>query len=345
MKQLDVDVDKQERRTFEGSKEVSNSPTSPKIINFIVPGKPLDDMTIKAIDLVQVVGECEISATSGDIEHETLGVSNLWLLGMDAPGATMYSWHVVDGKWENEAGDKRADEIISVLTVSGNAQFKTTKKYGKSTATCQYSIVLRTSDDIVSNFKLNVQETDMGRIRIKDSATDYITVDYDINQPSNKVVTVPIDSDYNLAVRVFKDGEQVELSGTELLVDEQPATEVVNGYSLFDLSTGSTACTKELGVEVNKVSGEIYEYEDTLSARQPLANRESIITINLGTFLSGVEISPSNISQFEMTSSLTPNAGGDPITETYELSRAEFYGHDIGGQNGWWHIGDGKWGD
>ena len=114
----------------------------------------------------------------------------------------------------------------------------------------------------------------MGRIRIKDSATDYITVDYDINQPSNKVVTVPIDSDYNLAVRVFKDGEQVELSGTELLVDEQQATEVVNGYSLFDLSTGSTACTKEFGVEVNKSSGEKYEYEGTLSARQPLANRE-----------------------------------------------------------------------
>lgn len=58
-----------------------------------------------------------------------------------------------------------------------------------------------------------------------------------------------------------------------------------------------------------------------------------------------MEISPSNISQFEMTSSLTPNAGGDPITETYELSRAEFYGHEPGGLNGWWHIGDGKWSD
>lgn len=185
----------------------------------------------------------------------------------------------------------------------------------------------------------------MGRIRIKDSARDYITVDYDIAQPSNKVVAVPLDSDYNLAVRVFKDGEQVELSGTELLVDEQQATEVANGYSLFELSTGSIPCTKELAVEVNKSSGEIYDFEDTITARQPLANREMIITINLGTFLSGVEISPSNITQFEMTSSLTPNAGGDPITETYELSRAEFYGHVSGGLNGWWHIVDGKWSD
>ena len=66
--------------------------------------------------------------------------------------------------------------------------------------------MLRTSDDVVSNFKLNVQETDMGRIRVKDSATDYITVDYDISQPSRKVLKVPLDSDYNLAVRVFKDG-------------------------------------------------------------------------------------------------------------------------------------------
>jgi hypothetical protein len=65
--------------------------------------------------------------------------------------------------------------------------------------------LLRTSDDIVSNFKLNVQETDMGRIRITDSARDYITVDYDISHPSNKVVAVPLDSDYNLAVKVFND--------------------------------------------------------------------------------------------------------------------------------------------
>lgn len=124
MNQFDVVVDKQERRTIEGTKEVYNAPSTPKIINFILPGKPLDDMYLKATDLVQVSAECEISATSG-VEHETLGLSDLWLLGMDAPGATMYTWHVVDGKWKNEAGDKTADGIYSVLTVSGNAQLKT----------------------------------------------------------------------------------------------------------------------------------------------------------------------------------------------------------------------------
>jgi hypothetical protein len=50
------------------------------------------------------------------------------------------------------------------------------------------------------------------------------------------------------------------------------------------------------------------------------------IIIALGTFLEGTEIAPSNIAEFEMSSSLTPNAGGDPITETYELSHLQFYG-------------------
>lgn len=91
----------------------------------------------------------------------------------------------------------------------------------------------------------------------------YLTLEYDVNSPRDKAVSVPLDSDYNLAVKVFKDGEQVELSGAELLVDEQQANEVMKGYSLFELSTGSTACTKELNVEVNKSGGEKYEYEET----------------------------------------------------------------------------------
>lgn len=83
-------------------------------------------MTIKAADLLQVVGECEISATSGDIEHETLGLSDLWVFGRDVPGAqTIYYWHVVDGKWENETGDKTTDTIYSVLTTLSAARFIT----------------------------------------------------------------------------------------------------------------------------------------------------------------------------------------------------------------------------
>ena len=82
-------------------------------------------MTIKAADLLQVVGECEISATAGGVEHETLGLSDLWVFGRDVPGATVVYWHVVDGKWKNEAGDKTTDTIYSVLTTLSAARFIT----------------------------------------------------------------------------------------------------------------------------------------------------------------------------------------------------------------------------
>lgn len=47
-----------------------------------------------------------------------------------------------------------------------------------------------------------------------------------------------------------------------------------------------------------------------------------------------------------MSSSMTPTAGGDPITETYELSGLAFYGKQPDGYGDfWWHIEDGKWFD
>lgn len=35
----------------------------------------------------------------------------------------------------------------------------------------------------------------------------YATIEYDFNRPMNKVLTEPLDSDYGIAVRCWKDGE------------------------------------------------------------------------------------------------------------------------------------------
>lgn len=75
-------------------------------------------------------------------------------------------------------------------------------------------------------------------------------------------------------------------------------------------------------------------------------DRTTRFTIQLGAFLSGYVIEPSNVSEFEMSSTLTPAAGGDPITETYELSNLKFFGRSPEGTiGGWWKIVDGKWSD
>jgi hypothetical protein len=126
VKQLDVGVDKQERRTIEGTRESSNSSTKPLKIYFYLPGKPLDDMTIKATDLVQVEAQCEISADSGgQVEQETFGLSDLWVLGTSVSDSHSDYWHVVDGKWKNEAGDKTTEVIHSPLTTLSAARFVT----------------------------------------------------------------------------------------------------------------------------------------------------------------------------------------------------------------------------
>lgn len=47
-----------------------------------------------------------------------------------------------------------------------------------------------------------------------------------------------------------------------------------------------------------------------------------------------------------MSSTITPDAGGDPITETYELSNLKFYGKaPESAMAGWWKIVDGRWSD
>ena len=47
---------------------------------------------------------------------------------------------------------------------------------------------------------------------------EYQTLEYDMNSPVDKAVSVPLDSVYGLAVKVIKDGVPVELSGSELSV-------------------------------------------------------------------------------------------------------------------------------
>ena len=80
----------------------------------------------------------------------------------------------------------------------------------------------------------------------------YATIEYDFNRPSNKVLKEPLDSDYGIAVRILKDGELVE---GDLSVDGISATTTTDTWQLFDLSTGSTPCTKNYTVGIDGVNG------------------------------------------------------------------------------------------
>ena len=124
-----------------------------------------------------------------------------------------------------------------------------------------------------------------------------------------------MNSEYGVAVKVYKDEQLVS---ADLSVDGVACVEGFDGWQLAELSSGNTEIMKSLDVIAYK-EAEGETFENTIRARQPLANREVVVTISLDAVLEGTEIAPNNIVEFELSSSLTPNAGGDPITETYSL--------------------------
>lgn len=172
---------------------------------------------------------------------------------------------------------------------------------------------------------------------------EYKSITFDMNKPIVQQITEPLNSAYGVAVKVYKDEQLVS---ADLSVDGVACVEGFDGWQLAELSSGNVETMKTLDVTAYK-EAEGETFENTISARQPVANRETIITITLGTILEGTEIAPNNIVEFELSSSLTPNAGGDPITETYSLdNNVQFYGRmQSSVDNLWWHIKDGKWFD
>lgn len=74
----------------------------------------------------------------------------------------------------------------------------------------------------------------------------YAMIEYDFSRPTNKVLTEPLDSDYGIAVKTYINGVE-KPSNLEIPEVGQP-TEGPNGWQLFELSTGSTPCTKNYGI-------------------------------------------------------------------------------------------------
>lgn len=77
----------------------------------------------------------------------------------------------------------------------------------------------------------------------------YKTITFDANRPVAKQITEPLDSDYGIAVKVYKDGQPIS---ADLSIGETICTEGPDGWKFAELSTGSTPCQKQLEVLVSK---------------------------------------------------------------------------------------------
>jgi len=65
----------------------------------------------------------------------------------------------------------------------------------------------------------------------------YFTLDYNANVPTPKCIKVPVNSEYGVAVKVYKDGEKVDVKTDELSVGGQAASGQVNGFNTVELSS------------------------------------------------------------------------------------------------------------
>lgn len=80
----------------------------------------------------------------------------------------------------------------------------------------------------------------------------YFTIDHDMNRPMPNQINVPLNSEYGIGVRVFKNEQPIELGMDELSVNGMSAVTQVGGYNLYELSSGDVQTMKTVDVDVTK---------------------------------------------------------------------------------------------
>jgi hypothetical protein len=64
----------------------------------------------------------------------------------------------------------------------------------------------------------------------------YYTIDYDLNRPTNKIVSAPLNSNFGVGVRMWRNGSALD---SDITVGGIASSGTRGGYKLFDLSTGN----------------------------------------------------------------------------------------------------------
>lgn len=77
----------------------------------------------------------------------------------------------------------------------------------------------------------------------------YKALTFDANYPTLQAITEPLNSDYGVAVKVYKDGQLVD---ADLSVDGVACVEGFDGWKLCELTTNSEEGTKKINVAVDK---------------------------------------------------------------------------------------------
>ena len=123
----------------------------------------------------------------------------------------------------------------------------------------------------------------------------YYTLEYDMNRPSVKQLNVPTDSDYGVAVKVYRNGELVD---GDISVGGLSATEGSGDWQLVKLESGSTATTEKLDVDFHKASTLEGDFTGEVSAKNTRSQpQQKAFTLPLSDFLDkDLTITPRDIN-------------------------------------------------
>lgn len=102
----------------------------------------------------------------------------------------------------------------------------------------------------------------------------YFTLDYNANAPTPKCIKVPVNSEYGVAVKVYKDGQLVS---ADLSVDGTVCTEGPDGWQLAELSSGNAETMKTVDVEIGVVKKEHVEIDETQEIKNQLPFPANIV--------------------------------------------------------------------
>ena len=123
----------------------------------------------------------------------------------------------------------------------------------------------------------------------------YYKLEYDMNRPSVKGISVPTDSDYGVAVKVYRNNQ---LMTGDISVGGLSATEGSGNWQLVELESGSTATTGKLDVDFHKPSTLEGDFTGEVSAKNTRSQpQQKAFTLPLSNFLDkDLTITPRDIN-------------------------------------------------
>lgn len=170
---------------------------------------------------------------------------------------------------------------------------------------------------VKAKFPFYVVQKDLGYFEKRGQQMKVYTNKFDLAKPITNQITVPLNSDYGVAVKVKKDGEYVE--GASVTVDGKNADELADGWKVVELTSGNAPVTKTLDVEVSKDTTLYVDKQEVVSKANavPFPVTHSIYIPLSAEIPDGTFVKTEWLKPMDVNATLSSESG----TEEYDFSK------------------------